>query len=202
MDRRRAATRGRGARSAMILTDEWSAYQGLGKEYKGGHFTVNHGAGEYWRGGAGTNTVESYFALLKRGVYGSFHHVSKKHLHRYCDEFSFRWNHQAATDGDRTDVALRGAEGKRLTYQSAQRSDVSEAPSEPASTSQSMPFEQCLQAIRNTASRLGIAPINIVETNILRMVRFCADNESVLVTCSQRDHKMVITTSPHRPGCN
>jgi ISXO2-like transposase domain len=55
-------------RSAMILTDEWAAYQGLGSEFKGGHFTVNHGAGEYWRGGGGTNTVESYFALLKRVV--------------------------------------------------------------------------------------------------------------------------------------
>jgi hypothetical protein len=103
-------------RSAMILTDEWAAYQGLGKEFKGGHFTVNHGQGEYWRGGAGTNTVEAFFALLKRGVYGSFHHVSKKHLHRYCDEFSFRWNHRRTTDGERTDAALRGAEGKRLTY--------------------------------------------------------------------------------------
>lgn len=103
-------------RSAMILTDEWASYQGLGKEFKGGHFTVNHGDGEYWRGGAGTNTVESYFALLKRGVYGSFHHVSKKHLHRYCDEFSFRWNHRRTTDGERTDAALRGADGKRLTY--------------------------------------------------------------------------------------
>ncbi len=105
-------------RSAMILTDEWASYQGLGKEFKGGHFTVNHGEREYWRGGAGTNTVEAFFALLKRGAYGSFHHVSKQHLHRYCDEFSFRWNHRRATDGERTDAALRSAEGKRLTYQS------------------------------------------------------------------------------------
>lgn len=100
----------------MILTDEWAAYRGLGKEFKGGHSTVNHGEGEYWRGGAGTNTVESYFALLKRGVYGSFHHVSKRHLHRYCDEFSFRWNTRKATDAAWTDAALRASEGKRLTY--------------------------------------------------------------------------------------
>ena len=59
---------------------------------------------------------ESYFALLKRGVYGSYHHVSKRHLHRYCDEFSFRWNHRQVTDGARTDAALRASEGKRLTY--------------------------------------------------------------------------------------
>jgi transposase-like protein len=77
-------------RGAMILTDEWAAYKGIGDEFKRGHFTVNHGAGEYACGGAHTNTAESYFALLKRGITGSFHHVSKKHLHRYCDEFSFR----------------------------------------------------------------------------------------------------------------
>ncbi len=103
-------------RKAMILTDEWSAYTGLGDEFKGGHFTVNHGAGEYERGGAHVNTAESYFALLKRGVYGAFHHVSKKHLHRYCDEFSFRWNHRRAKDGERTVAALRLTEGVRLTY--------------------------------------------------------------------------------------
>lgn len=103
-------------RSAMILTDEWAAYRGLGEEFEGGHRTVNHSAGEYWRAGVGTNTVESYFALLKRGVYGSFHHVSKRHLHRYLDEFSFRWNHRKMGDSDRTRAALRGAEGKRLTY--------------------------------------------------------------------------------------
>jgi hypothetical protein len=60
--------------------------------------------------------VESFFALLKRGVYGSFHHVSKQHLHCYLDEFSFRWNHRRTTDGERTDAALRASEGKRLTY--------------------------------------------------------------------------------------
>ena len=103
-------------RSAMIMTDEWASYRGLGTEFEGGHFTVNHGKGEYARDGASTNTVESYFALLKRGVYGSFHHISKRHLHRYCDEFSFRWNHRRTTDGERTDAALRGAEGKRLMY--------------------------------------------------------------------------------------
>lgn len=103
-------------RSAMILTDEWGGYQGLHTEFKGGHYTVNHGEGEYERGGAHTNTAESYFALLKRGVIGSFHHVSKKHLHRYCDEFSFRWNARKLSDFDRAKIAVRGAEGKRLIY--------------------------------------------------------------------------------------
>lgn len=103
-------------RGSMILTDEWAAYRGIGKEFKQGHFTVNHKAGEYARGGAYTNTAESFFALLKRGVYGSFHHVSRRHLARYCDEFSFRWNLRKATDGERTRAALRSAVGRRLTY--------------------------------------------------------------------------------------
>jgi hypothetical protein len=76
-----------------------------------------------------------------------------------------------------------------------------EAANEPQSTSQPMSFEDCLQAIRQTASQLGIAPLNVVETNILRMVRFCSEDGSVLVTCSEPDQKMVVTRSPHRPGC-
>lgn len=63
-----------------------------------------------------TNTVESYFSLLKRGVMGSFHHVSKKHLHRYCDEFSHRWNYHKDGDAPCTVAAIRGGEGKRLMY--------------------------------------------------------------------------------------
>src|ERR1700680_2293968 len=62
------------------------------------------------------NSAESYFALLKRGVIGSFHHISKEHLDRYCDEFSFRWDHRKTTDSERTIEAIKGAEGKRLSY--------------------------------------------------------------------------------------
>lgn len=65
------------------------------------------------------NTCESFFSLLKRGVYGAFHHVSEDHLHRYCDEFSFRWNNRKVTDGQRTANALQAIEGKRLTYRQA-----------------------------------------------------------------------------------
>lgn len=109
-------------RDSMILTDEWAAYKGIDKEFKHGHFTVNHGEGEYARDGAHVNTAESYFALLKRGVYGSFHHVSKHHLHRYCDEFSFRWNRRKAADADRTEDALRMSQGRRLAYKRPVRS--------------------------------------------------------------------------------
>jgi len=80
------------------------------------HQVVNHGAGEYARGDANTNTAESYFALLKRGVMGTFHHISKQHLFRYCDEFSFRWNNRKVSDGKRTENAIKGFVGKRLVY--------------------------------------------------------------------------------------
>jgi len=105
-------------KTATIMTDEWPSYQGIGKEYKGGHHIVNHREGEYVNGEASTNTVESYFALLKRGVMGTFHHVSKQHLHRYCNEFSFRWNNRECTDEERTFNALKCVEGKRLKYKS------------------------------------------------------------------------------------
>lgn len=103
-------------RSSTIMTDEWKAYHGIGKEFDGGHHAVNHGKGEYVRGDASTNEAESYFALLKRGIVGSFHHVSKQHLDRYCDEFSFRWNHRKTSDSERAAEAIKGAEGKRLMY--------------------------------------------------------------------------------------
>jgi transposase-like protein len=112
----KAAIRENVSPSAQIMTDELPAYNKAAKGFDGGHLTVNHGLGEYSRDGVNTNTAESFFALLKRGVYGTFHSVSKQHLHRYCDEFSFRWNQRDVTDGERTDAAIRGAEGKRLTY--------------------------------------------------------------------------------------
>jgi transposase-like protein len=111
----KAALQDNVSRDASILTDELQAYRRATKGSKGGHLTVNHSMGEYSRGGVNTNTAESFFALLKRGVYGTFHSVSKQHLRRYCDEFSFRWNSRDVTDGERTDTAIRGGEGKRLT---------------------------------------------------------------------------------------
>ena len=109
-------------RTSRIMTDEWAAYRGIGAEFEGGHEVVTHSAGEYARDDATTNTVESYFALLKRGVMGSFHHISKQHLDRYCDEFSFRWNHRSTTDAERTEIAIRQGEGHRLTYKQPIRS--------------------------------------------------------------------------------
>jgi transposase-like protein len=104
-------------KDSCIMTDEWASYTGIGEHFNGGHEVVKHNDGEFVRGNASTNTVESYFALLKRGVHGAFHHVSKRHLHRYCDEFSFRWNHRKINDGERTICIIRGVGGKLLTYQ-------------------------------------------------------------------------------------
>jgi transposase-like protein len=105
---------------ANMVTDELHAYDGLSMGFAS-HKTIKHSAKEYVRGDVHTNTVEGVFSLLKRGITGSFHHVSKGHLHRYCDEFSFRYNTRTKlgyTDSMRAAELVLGAEGKRLTYQS------------------------------------------------------------------------------------
>lgn len=102
--------------SARIMTDEWSAYKGLRGQFEGGHHSVTHSRGEYVRGDVYTNTVEGFFSLLKRGIYGTFHNVSKRHLHRYVSEFEFRYNTRKMTDGQRVAIVIREAEGKRLRY--------------------------------------------------------------------------------------
>jgi transposase-like protein len=100
-----------------LITDDLPDYRRVGAQFDGGHVAVNHSIGQYVNAdGLTTNTVEGFFALLKRGIHGTFHHVSKKHLHRYCDEFSFRWNGRTMEDVARRDAAIEGAEGKRLMY--------------------------------------------------------------------------------------
>jgi len=106
-------------KESRIMTDELPSYRGIGKEFDGGHKVVRHSKGQYVRGknhDIHVNGAESYFALLKRGIHGTFHHVSKKHLHRYCDEFNFRWDERKTTDGERAVAAIKGSEGKRLVY--------------------------------------------------------------------------------------
>ncbi len=102
-------------RSARIMTDELSSYSGLSADFAG-HDTIRHSTGEHVRGDVSTNTVEGYFANLKRGITGTYHHVSEAHLHRYLSEFDFRYNARGVSDGARTVSALAGAEGKRLMY--------------------------------------------------------------------------------------
>ena len=101
---------------ARIITDEFSSYIGIGARFHGGHETVRHGAREYARGDINTNTAESSFALIKRGIVGIYHNVSRKHLHRYLAQFDFMWNGRKLNDGERTVLAIQSAEGKRLMY--------------------------------------------------------------------------------------
>lgn len=101
--------------AATIVTDELAAYPKAAADFDGGHFAVDHSQPRCVRAdGRHTNTAGSSFALLGRGVYGTFHHVSKQHPHRYCHEFSFRWNGRKLTDSERRETAPRQIEGKRL----------------------------------------------------------------------------------------
>jgi hypothetical protein len=83
------------------------------------HGFVNHSAGEYVRGEVHINTIEGYFSIFKRGIYGTYHHLSQKHLKRYLAEFDFRYNERSALgidDKTRAAKAVKGVVGKRLTY--------------------------------------------------------------------------------------
>jgi transposase-like protein len=109
-----------------VMSDEGGAR--LSAEFEN-HAMINHSAGEYVRGDVTTNNIEGYFSILKRGIIGTFHHVSPQHLQRYATEFDFRYNHRETkikvngkmvkagfTDAERTVAALKGIGGKRLTY--------------------------------------------------------------------------------------
>ena len=103
-------------KGATIMTDEFPVYKNVAKGFAGGHHVVHHGHKVYSAGGVSTNTAESSFAILKRGLMGIYHAVSREHLHRYINEFDFRWNTRKMCDGDRTVAAVQGAVGKRLPY--------------------------------------------------------------------------------------
>ena len=86
------------------------------------HHSVNHSIGEYVRGDVHTNTIESYFSIMKRGITDVYHHVSPQHLKRYLAEYDFRYNERMAlnvNDAERATKAVRGVIGKRMTYQQA-----------------------------------------------------------------------------------
>jgi transposase-like protein len=107
-------------KATYLMTDDAPVYTAIGRDF-GGHGTVNHSAQEYVRAAFWhTNTVENFFSIFKRGIYGCYFHVSEKHLHRYAAEFDFRYNNRVAlgvNDVVRADRALVGAKGKRLTYE-------------------------------------------------------------------------------------
>lgn len=106
------------ARESRLQTDESPLYKRVGTEFAA-HETVKHADKEYARGDVTTNTIEGYFSIFKRGMRGVYQHCAEKHLHRYLAEFDFRYNYRTSlgyNDNDRTIAAVRGGEGKRLTY--------------------------------------------------------------------------------------
>lgn len=101
--------------TAHIVTDAHRGYTGIEKHFAS-HHTVDHSQTYVRSLIFHTNFAESYHSLLKRGIVGSFHHVSEKHLPKYLREFEFRWNSRKVTDTERTVAAINGADGKRLLY--------------------------------------------------------------------------------------
>jgi transposase-like protein len=113
------------ARESELMTDEARHYDRLGQEFKS-HDTVTHSAKEYVRREGkrviSTNTVEGYYSIFKRGMKGIYQHCSEKHLHRYLSEFDFRYSNRVrlgCDDVERTERAIKGIIGKRLTYKAA-----------------------------------------------------------------------------------
>jgi transposase-like protein len=107
--------------ATVVYTDEGPTAKRLGRYFEKND-SVNHSLGEYVRGDVHTNTIEGYFSILKRGINGVYHHVSQKHLKRYLAEFDYRYNYRTALgfkDGERAAFAVKGIEGKRLTYRQA-----------------------------------------------------------------------------------
>jgi transposase-like protein len=101
--------------NSNVYTDEWHAYKDLGKWFN--HQIVNHSAKEYVNQKASTNSIEGFWSHLKRGINGTYHWVSKKHLPKYVDEFTLRFNTRKYKEQERFDLLLLSVVNKRLTYQ-------------------------------------------------------------------------------------
>ena len=111
-------------RKSVLHTDESKLYTVVGREFAD-HKSVNHSAGYYvGKDGATTNSVENFFGIFKRGMVGVYHKCEPQHLQRYVTEFEFRFNNRSAlgiNDTMRSDTALKGIVGKRLTYRRINR---------------------------------------------------------------------------------
>jgi len=107
-------------RSSTISTDGAYVYYEPGRDFVR-HGVVDHRVA-YVRGDAHSNTVENFFSIFKRGVIGTYHHMSEAHLHRYTAEFDFRYNTRTENDRVRADLNLANIGGKRLTYRRTNRS--------------------------------------------------------------------------------
>lgn len=98
---------------SLLMTDEFRSYNSTHSFYK--HKFVEHSAGQYVDGDCHTNTIEGFWSLLKRGIVGIYHHVSRKHLDRYLNEFAFRYNSRKIADKERFTMFLENCKG-RLMY--------------------------------------------------------------------------------------
>ena len=105
--------------TATVSTDEHSGYRLLGRTFN--HAVVRHSAGEYVNGNCHTNSIEGFWALLKRSIKGTYISVEPFHLGRYVDEHMFRFNERKTDDGNRFRIALQGIIGRRLTYKELTR---------------------------------------------------------------------------------
>jgi transposase-like protein len=101
------------ALGSEVITDEWGAYKTLKHQYT--HNSISHNQKEYVRGHIHTNTIENFWSVFKRTVYGTYHIVSEKHIQRYCNESALRFNTRHISDSDRFNLAIKNCEG-RLTY--------------------------------------------------------------------------------------
>jgi hypothetical protein len=116
------------AQDSTLNTDEAQHYKALGKNFAD-HQAVNHGSGEYARGETTTNTVEGFFGIF-RGMVGVYQHCGESHLQAYLNEFDFRYSNRVGLgvdDSERTRRAVKGAEGKRLTYKQPRQTRAGEA---------------------------------------------------------------------------
>jgi transposase-like protein len=128
--------------TCRVITDDFSGYKKAGQIFEGGHEVVRHVDGEYVRRGTDvhSNTIEGVFSLIRRGVMGTFHSISRKHLPNYLNEFSFRWNTRKMNDGERVSRAIQAVAGKRLEYRESVDYPPYLAP--PVGEQPSAPFEE------------------------------------------------------------
>ncbi|NOT37216.1 MAG: IS1595 family transposase [Saprospiraceae bacterium] len=106
---------------SIIVTDEWGAYNGLSSDFQ--HEVLKHNDNEFVRDGFHTNSVEGFWSLLKRGIFGIYHSASPKHLNKYCDEFSYRYNTRNIGDGNRFNLSLVNAD-ERISYKQLIAKDI------------------------------------------------------------------------------
>jgi hypothetical protein len=102
-------------RNSHLMSDDARFYWALGREFAS-HGTTLHNLRQFAVGEKHSNTAENFFSIFKRGIVGTYHQLSEAHMHRYCYEFDFRYNHRDISDFERADEALKGIVGKRLTY--------------------------------------------------------------------------------------